>query len=69
MNPVLVTCPALSLLNGAVHYTKSPVKGFYPVDTKAFFTCHSGYFAFRFDSSVCDTFGNWNQFIITCNGE
>ena len=63
----VVTCASLSLSNGGVSYNKSPVNGRYPVDTRASFSCTRGYSLSGSSSRTCQTSGNWNQGIPTCN--
>ena len=65
----VVTCPALSLLNGKVSYNETSVNERYPVDTEALFLCDSGFLPFGFDSSICNPFGNWSQSNLTCKGK
>ena len=38
-----MTCPAFSIPNGKVRYSKPPVNGGYILDTQAMFSCNSGY--------------------------
>ena len=64
---VVVICSALSLSNGGISYNQSEVNGEYSVDTKATFSCNSGYKRAGSGSSTCQTSGNWSPQIPTCN--
>ena len=64
---VTVTCSAVSLQNGGISYNQSVVNGRYTVDTKATFSCSSGYSRAGSSSSTCQTSGNWSPQIPTCN--
>ena len=64
----LVTCEVLGLAHGRVNFSESvvPSKG-YPVDTLPSFTCNHGYNISGFNSSICQTSGNWNQQTPRCS--
>ena len=64
---VIVTCSALTLSNGGISYNQSEVNGRYTVDTKATFSCNSGYTRAGSSSSTCQTSGHWSPQIPTCN--
>ena len=63
----LGTCSPLGLSNGQVNYNTSAVNGGYPVDTRASFTCNSGYTRSGSSSRICQNLGGWNQQSPTCN--
>ena len=65
---VLVTCAPLSLPNGLVDYNMSEENGRYLADTVASFSCNSGYYRNGPNSRTCETSGNWNEEIPTCEG-
>ena len=51
------TCEALSLVNGQIDYTQSPLTtGEYPVDTVASFTCDFRYYLSGAGSTTCHDF-------------
>ena len=64
----LGTCSVLqSPLNGDISYNKDKVGGRYPVNTKASFSCNSGYNRNGHSSRICQSAGNWNHQTPTCN--
>ena len=65
---VIVTCPALTVLNGDVSYNTSAADDRYPVGTTASFSCDSTFLPSGPDSSTCDVSGIWNQEPLTCQG-
>ena len=60
-------CESLSLSHGEVSYNRSPVNGKYQAQTVASFSCNYGYSRSGLESLTCQTSGNWNQEIPTCN--
>ena len=64
---ILVTCSSVSLANGAVSYNQSALtNGMYSLNTKASFTCSSGYKLVGSSSTTCQGQGSWNKDIPTC---
>ena len=61
------SCPALSLSNGKVTYSKDENGVRYYVGTKATFSCNSGYSRSGSSSRTCQSSGNWNGQTPTCN--
>ena len=63
----IVTCEALSLVNGQIDYTESSLtNGEYPVDTVATFTCDFRYFLSGSESVTCQISGEWNAKTSIC---
>ena len=62
------TCAPISLENGLVNYTTSPVKGRYLVDTVASFSCDLGFYLNGTNSAICETSKQWNNETPTCEG-
>ena len=68
INPTSATCLALNLPNGLASYDESPVtNGKYTVDTVVSFTCNYGYSLSGSTSRTCQTSGNWDEEMPTCN--
>ena len=64
-----VTCSALeSSSNSAVSYDKDQSGGQYPVNTKASFSCNSGYLLSQSSSRKCQTSGDWSEKTPVCRG-
>ena len=68
-SPVVVCNESLNLSHGDVSYDNNAVNGRYPVDTKASFSCDSGYTRYGSTSRICHTSGNWNNKTPTCRKE
>ena len=69
---IVVTCNSLSLQNGNITYNESRVPNegpldVYPVDTLASFMCDRGYNPVGPESIICQTSGNWDGQVPTCN--
>ena len=64
---VVITCPHLSLANGGITYSISPLNGRYRVHTVASFTCNSGYSISGSSTRTCQMSGNWDQQTPICN--
>ena len=57
-----VTCGSLSISHGSISYNKSPVShGKYSVDTRATFSCNSGYKHSGDKTRTCQTSGKWSK--------
>ena len=56
-----VTYSTLSLKDGDISYSQSPIDGGYPVDTMASFTCIDGYSLFGSESTTCLISGKWKK--------
>ena len=51
-----------------VNYNEPSVNERYSADTEALFLCDSGFIPFGFDSSICNSYGNWSQANFSCKG-
>ena len=56
---VVATCPPLSLENGEIMYTETPINGGYPVNTGATFRCHDAYRPTVYNNQICLDSGQW----------
>ena len=67
---VTVTCsPFGSILHGSVNYDTDPEDDWYPLNTRATFTCDSGFTQCGDPSATCQTSGRWSELTPpTCRG-